>query len=132
MNISIDKLRVSLERLRAKRHKSGDKMRQSDGRWTIKLKKKRVKRLRTKVMYVREREKSIFEIYSKKMVTNAKLFNLCVYSVYVYIVRLVRIVGGRNTTDSSRASISKARLMMIKFCPFSFKRNFYEIYFRTF
>lgn len=57
---------------------------------------------RTKVMYVREREKSIFEIYSKKMVTNAKLFNLCVYSVYVYIVRLVRIVGGRNTTDFSR------------------------------
>lgn len=56
---------------------------------------------RTKVMYVREREKSIFEIYSKKMVTNAKLFNLCVYSVYVYIVRLVRIVGGRNT-DFSR------------------------------
>lgn len=83
-------------------------------------------------MYVREREKSIFEIYSKKMVTNAKLFNLCVYSVYVYIVRLVRIVGGRNITDSSRASISKARLMMIKFCPFSFERNFYEIYFRTF
>jgi len=60
-------------------------------------------------MYVREREKSIFEIYSKKTVTNAKLFNLCVYSVYVYIVRLVRVVGGRNTTDSSRASISKAR-----------------------
>lgn len=57
---------------------------------------------RTKVMYVREREKSIFEIYSKKMVTNAKLFNLCVYSVYVYIVRLVRIVGGRKTTDFSR------------------------------
>lgn len=61
-------------------------------------------------MYAREK-KVYLKYILKKMITNAKLFNLCVYSVYVYIVRLVRVVGGKNTTDSSRASISKARLI---------------------
>lgn len=83
-------------------------------------------------MYVREKKvylKYILKKKKKETIINAKLFNLYVYSVYVYIVRLVRVVGGRDTeTDSSRASISKARSTMVQFCPFFIR---YEIYFCT-